>query len=126
FWVQQRRAGTHIVSAWPEDALKVVGKAQIPGNTWTHVAVSYAAAAKAAGVKVFYNGQPQETLVESDKLQNSIKTTVPFKIGQRSASEPLSGVQLQELRVYKRSLDPAEVESMAKSSRFAGILAKAA
>ncbi len=126
FWVQQRRVGTHIISAWPEDALKVVGKAQVPGNEWTHVAVSYDGSGKAAGVKVFYNGKPQETLVESDKLQSSIKTTVPFKIGQRHTSEPLSGVQLQELRIYKRSLDPAEVESMAKVTKFTGILAKAA
>ncbi len=126
FWVQRRQVGTHIINAWPQDGLKVVGKAQIPGNEWTHVAVSYDGTAKAAGVKVFYNGQPQETLVENDKLQNTIKTTVPFKIGQRNTSEPLSGVQIQELRIYKRALAVAEVESMAKSTRFAGILAKAA
>lgn len=126
FWVQQRRVGTHIVSAWPEDALKVVGKAQIKGNEWTHVTVSYDGSGKAAGVKVFYNGQPQETLVEADKLQNTTRTTVPFKIGQRHTSEPLSGVNLQELRIHQRVLAPAEVESMAKASRFAGILAKAA
>ena len=79
----------------------------------------------AAGVKVFYNGLPQETLVEADKLQGTIKTGVPFKIGQRNTSEPLSGVNLQELRIYKRALAPVEVESMAKVTRFAGILAKA-
>jgi hypothetical protein len=128
FWVQQRRVGTHIVDAWPDNAVKVVGKAQLKANEWTHVAVTYDGSGKAAGVKVYYDGKSQETLVESDKLQAnaSIKTAVPFKIGQRHTSEPLTNAGLQDLRLYKRGLSAAEVESLAKTSRFAGILAKAA
>jgi hypothetical protein len=126
FWVQARRVGTHIISAWPGDGLKVVATEQVPANTWTHVTVTYDGSAKASGVKVYYNGQPQKTNVEADKLQNSIRTTVPFKLGQRNTSEPLSGLTIQDLRIYKQSLTPAEIESLAKISRFAGILTKAA
>lgn len=126
FWVQARRVGTHIISAWPGDGLKVVATEQVPANTWTHVTVTYDGSAKASGVKVYYNGQPQKTNVEADKLQNSIRTTVPFKLGQRDTSEPLSGLTIQDLRIYKQSLAPAEIESLAKVSRFAGILTKAA
>ncbi|MCE9527814.1 MAG: DUF1553 domain-containing protein, partial [Planctomycetales bacterium] len=126
FWVQARRVGTHIVSTWPGDALKVVAAEQVPANTWTHVTVTYDGSGKASGVKVYYNGQPQKTNVEADKLQNSIRTTVPFKLGQRNTSEPLSGLTIQDLRLYKQALSPAEIESLAKISRFAGILTKAA
>ncbi len=124
FWVQRRQVGMHIIHAWPENALKVVGKAQLPANTWTHVAVSYDGSGKAAGVKVFYNGKLQETNVEADKLASSIRTEVPFKIGQRNTSEPLSGAGLQDLRIYQRALPGEEVEALANSSRFAAILAK--
>ena len=126
FWMQRRQIGMHIVSKWAEDALKVVGKPQIKPNEWVHVAVTYDGSAKAAGVKVYYDGQPQETLVEADKLQSSIKTAVPFKIGQRSTGEPLTGTALHDLRIYRRALEPGEIASLAQSSRFSAILAKAA
>ena len=126
FWVQARRIGTHIISNWPGDALKVVAQNQIAPNEWTHVAVTYDGSAKAAGVKVYYNGQPQATNVEADRLQGSIKTTVPFRIGERSGSEPISAAGIQDLRLYKRALSQAEIESMAKVTRFAAIVAKPA
>ncbi|MDB5390348.1 MAG: Planctomycete cytochrome [Planctomycetaceae bacterium] len=126
FWVQGRRIGMHLVNKWPEDALKAVGKNQIPANEWTHVCVSYDGSGKAAGLKIFYNGQPQETLVENDKLKSTIKSPVPFKIGQRSVSEPLSAAGVQDLRIYKQALVAADVETLAKVTRFSAVLAKAA
>lgn len=126
FWVQGRRVGMHLIHRWPDDALKVVGQAQIKANEWTHVAVTYDGSGTAAGVKVYYNGQPQKTNVENDKLKNSTRTAVPFRIGQRTAGEPLSGAGIQDLRIYKRALSQGELESIAKTTRFAGILAKAA
>jgi hypothetical protein len=126
FWVQGRRIGTHVINRWPDDALKVVGRRQIKANTWTHVAVTYDGSGKASGVKVYYDGQPQETNVEQDRLQGTTRTTVPFKIGQRNSSEPLSGAGISDLRIYQRVLPPAEVVALAKASQFAAILAKAA
>ncbi|HUG90662.1 MAG TPA: DUF1549 domain-containing protein, partial [Planctomycetaceae bacterium] len=126
FWMQRRQIGTHIINTWPGDALKVVGKAQVPGNEWTHVAVTYDGSGKAAGVKVYYNGKAQETLVEADALKSTVRTGVPFKIGQRNTSEPLNAAGLQDLRIYTRALSPAEVESLARVTRFAAILEKPA
>jgi hypothetical protein len=125
FWVQARRVGTHIINTWADDALKVVAQAQVKGNEWTHVAITYDGSAKAAGVKIYYNGQPQAVNVENDKLRSSIKTDVPFKIGQRSYGEAISGAGMQDFRIYRRALSPSEVASMAKSTRLVGILAKA-
>ena len=126
FWVQARRVGTHIINAWSGDAIKVVSKAQVPGNEWTHVAVTYNGSKTAAGVKIYINGTVQETLVESDTLKGSIKTTVPFKIGQRTDSDPISGLGLQDLRLYQRELKPDEVAALGKSALFAAIIAKPA
>lgn len=126
FWIQRRQIGMHISSKWSDDALKVVGKPQIKPNEWVHVAVTYDGSAKASGVKIYYDGQPQQTLVEVDKLQSSIKAMVPFKVGQRNTSEPLTGVAISDLRIYKRALDAGEVESVARASRFAAIIAKPA
>ncbi|MFO1043425.1 MAG: DUF1553 domain-containing protein [Planctomycetaceae bacterium] len=124
-WIQGRRVGMHLISKWPDDALKAVTQAQIKGNEWTHVALTYDGSGKAAGVKVYFNGQLQKMNVESDKLKGSTRTKVPFRVGQRTAGEPLSGAGIQDLRLYNRALSQGDVESMAKVTRFTGILAKA-
>jgi hypothetical protein len=124
FWVQARRVGTHIINAWPDNALKVVAQTQVEGNKWTHVTVTYDGSSKASGVKVYYNGVEQKTNVEADKLSDTVKTNVPFKLGQRNTSEILPGVAVQDLRIYRKTLSPGEVEALAKTSRFAALLAK--
>lgn len=125
-WVQGRRVGMHLISKWPDDALKAVTQAQIKGNEWTHVALTYDGSGKAAGVKVYFNGQLQKMNTESDKLKGSTRTKVPFRVGQRTAGEPLSGAGIQDLRIYSRALSQGDVESIAKVTRFTGILAKSA
>lgn len=122
--IQQRRLALHLVNSWPNDALKVAAKPQIPAGQWTHVTVTYDGSAKASGVKIYYNGKPQETNVEADQLHSTIKTAVPFKIGQRHASEAISATSIHDLRLYNRTLNPGEVETLARVTRHAGILAK--
>jgi hypothetical protein len=124
FWTQQRRVGMHLVSAWPEQGLKVVGSEQIPANQWVHVAVSYDGSGKAAGVQVYYDGQPQATNVENDRLSGSPQTNVPWRIGQRSRSEAFTG-GLRDLRIYRRVLEAAEIAALAKTSHVEQLLAKA-
>ncbi len=125
FWVQQRRIGMHIISAWPEQGMKAVSKAQVPANEWVHVAVTYDGSRKASGLQIFINGAVQEKNIENDKLDGTtIRTEAPWKIGSRSASEPFTG-SIQNLRIQSRVLSAAEVDSLAKLSRFQGTLAKA-
>src|SRR5262249_28521693 len=121
-WMQSDRVGTHIVSKWQEDALKVVAKNPLQPNKWTNICVTYDGSAKASGVKVYYDGEPQPTEVEADALKSTIRTSVPFKLGQRHTSERLQGVMLQELRFYGRALSAAETGQLAKAVRVAELL----
>jgi hypothetical protein len=126
FWVEARRVGTHIINRWSDDALKVVSRAQVPANTWTHVLFTYDGSGKAAGVKIFINGQAQQTNVQADALNGTTRTKVPLKIGQRHTSQALTGLSLQDLRIYTRALPQQEVETLARATRLAAILAKPA
>ena len=88
--------------------------------------VTYDGSAKAAGVKVFINGAAQPVEVFTDKLTQTIRTPVPFKVGQRHTSERLAGVMLQDLRLYDRALTSQDVDQVAKGTRAQWLLAKAA
>jgi hypothetical protein len=122
-WVEGRRVGAHIVNQWPANAVKVVSRDQIPADQWTHVAITYDGSKKAAGAHVFVNGKLQPTNVQADTLTESIRNTVPFKIGQRHKSAPLSGASLQDVRLYARRLADGEVASLAQSALSAVVAA---
>lgn len=121
-WVEGRRVGSHVINAWNGDALKVVSKNQVPANEWTHVAITYDGTRKAAGIKVYINGQQQETNVQADSLKSTTRTKVPLKIGQRNSSSLLSGLALNDLRIYSRLLNASEVSSLGRSTQLAALL----
>jgi hypothetical protein len=125
-WLQQEKIGTHIVSTWPENALKVVARTALPFNKWAHVVMSYDGSGKASGVRIYYDGVLQPLDVESDKLTGPTKSKVPLKIGQRSVGDRVQNVALQDVRIYERALNGPETEQLAKSSRASEIIAKPA
>ena len=90
FWIENDKLGMHIINEWDTNALKVTSKTPLQPNQWYHVVISYDGSAKAAGVKIYVNGALQAVDVFTDKLSGSIKTTVPFKVGQRHAGEQVS------------------------------------
>ena len=82
-WLEGGRIATHLVNHWPSNALKVVARGVITPGVWTHVFITYDGSARATGVKIYINGQPQETDVHADVLKSTIRTQLPLKIGQR-------------------------------------------
>jgi hypothetical protein len=124
-WVEGRRIGGHLVHKWQENAIKVVTKDQIPGNQWVHVTVAYDGTSKAAGLQVYINGKQQQTNVIADSLASTIRTNVPFKIGQRHKSAPLSGATIQDVRVYARRLPDSEIVTLSNSALAAVVAAPA-
>lgn len=125
-WVEGNRIATHIINTWMDNALKVVARTPLKANEWYHVAITYDGSKKAAGAKVFINGVPQEVDVQADRLRDTTRTTVPFKIGQRNTSERLPALMLENLRLYERTLTPAETANLAKADRLLQFFGKPA
>lgn len=125
FWIEGRRVGGHIINKWPDNAIKVVTRDQLPADQWVHIALVYDGSRKAAGLKIYVNGVNQPTNVTADSLTESIRTPVPLKIGQRNTSAPLSGAQLEDIRLYNRGLDESEASSLANAALFAAAVAAA-
>jgi hypothetical protein len=115
------RIGTHLVHEWPSDALKVVSRAEVPPGVWTHVLVTYDGSARAAGVKIYLNGEPQEVEAKADGLKQTIRTEVPFKLGQRHTSSRLDDLAVHSLRIYDKALSPPEAGVLAGAARAAAL-----
>jgi hypothetical protein len=124
-WMQGRKVGANVVNRWPEDALKVVSRKPLEPGKWSHVFFTYDGSAKVSGCRVYANGIPQELDVEADSLRSTIRTSVPFTVGQRHASQfVLQGVVVQDVRIYGRALSPAEVQRLGGTARIAALAGK--
>jgi hypothetical protein len=61
----------------------------------------------------------QQLKLPFNALSGTTRTKVPFKIGQRDADAPVSGVGVSDVRLYERALTPLEVTSLGNHSLFA-------
>jgi hypothetical protein len=101
----------HIIHQWPANALKVATKQKLAAGVWTHVFVTYDGSSKAAGIKVYFNGDLMETSTEADSLTDTIVTEQPVRIGKRSTAHQLAG-EISDVRFYRSALTLAQVNSV--------------
>ena len=121
--VERRRVGFHLVHAYPDDAIKVVASSQLNADAWTLVSVTYDGSGKAEGVKIFYDGKPQNAKAETKSFKKStIKTDTPLVIGGRSQAATAHGVGLAGIELWGRALSAGEVESLSRAQALAQIV----
>ncbi|MFN0050691.1 MAG: DUF1553 domain-containing protein, partial [Planctomycetales bacterium] len=125
-WIEGGKVAAHVIHKWPTDAIKVASRGTIKPGEWNHLFVTYDGTSQVAGLKVFINGVAQQTDAQASTLQNSIRTGVPFKIGQRHTQSRIEGVAVQDLRIYGRALPPEEVGRLAKTTRAVWLAGKPA
>ncbi|NBR87593.1 MAG: DUF1553 domain-containing protein, partial [Verrucomicrobia bacterium] len=107
------KASVHLIHKWPEEVLHVQTEKELPADSFQHLAFTYDGSGKAAGLKMFLNGQPVATKVLKDKLPGTIKTTAPFAIGRRGGGgSPFTG-RVDELHIFPRALTEKEVATLA-------------
>jgi len=125
-FTHDRNWAVHIVNRWPENALKVVttDNPLKPGE-WQHVFVTYDGSSKSAGLRIFVNGVETKTKAEVEILSDTIRNDVTFRVGQRSKDQVLNGGQIQDVRLYSRRLEAAEVKSLATDGVPQALLAVA-
>ncbi len=125
-WVEGGKVGTHIVNKWPENALKTVTRAPITSGKWHHVCITYNGNANTSGVRVYVDGAAQPTADQANALKDTIRTPVPFKIGQRHSTSVLAGASMQDVRLYEKVLSAEEVTLLAQSTRVSYLLSRGA
>lgn len=101
---------------WPGNSLKVVTKAVVTPGNWTHVAVSYDGSSRAAGVRLYIDGESAALEVIRDVLWKDITyggSEPDLAIGHRFRDVGFKGGRVDEFRVFSRALTNVEVASLA-------------
>ncbi len=124
-YLDHGRPTVHLINFWPRNAIKQVAVKSLTAGTWQHVFVTYDGSAKAAGLKIYVDGELQSAKPEEDNLTESIRSTTQCTLGKRSGGEGAFPVALQDLRVYRRALSPAEVKALCGSEVLPFVLATA-
>jgi hypothetical protein len=123
--IEDGRIAVHLVNHWPDNAVKVQTKAPaVPQNKWVHVAVTSDGSGKAAGMRLYADGNPQELEAIQDHLGDTIKTDKSFHIGRRQIGQPMIGL-IDDVKLFARGLDPAEVAALVANSTLEQVLALA-
>jgi len=112
-WFEDNSFGAHLIHTWPGNAIKVISEKKLPPNEWCHVLVSYDGSSKAAGVKLFLNGESVPFKVESDSLTGPLTNQVRVRLARRTPGQPLRNAAFHDVRLYPRMLRAEEVPSIA-------------
>jgi hypothetical protein len=101
-----------LTSHAPDSAIQIRTRKLLTLGTWNHVAITYDGSGKAAGVKLYLNGEPHDVEVLQDALNGSIKTDAELTVGAPQLGKPYRG-QLDDLRFYNRAIKQDEAARLA-------------
>jgi hypothetical protein len=106
--LQGGKLHVNLIKRWLDDAIRVETVAPLATNQWHHVLVTYDGTRLASGIKVYVDGRAQKIKVNLDDINQSFKTSEPFRIGRGGG--PSSGFHglIDDVRIYDRALPPEE------------------
>jgi len=123
-WVENNRVGAHLIHAWPDNAVKVIAKNQLPTNQWQHVFITYDGSGTDEGLQIYINGVRQsDRTVSSKSLTGTIRSDVPLFLGSRNGGSVPNGARINDIRVYDALLAQSEIDGIINSSRISYLVA---
>jgi hypothetical protein len=84
----------------------------IPTGEWTHVTVTNDGSRKAAGLKIFINGEPADTTVVRDNLTRDYFIGESLNFTARGRDPGIRGGMIDEVHVHLRAITPLEVAAI--------------
>ena len=106
------RVVVRFAAHWPDSSIEVRTKDRVKMDDAHHVLVNYDGSGKARGLTIYVDGQPWETVTAKDTLSGTFRTSAPLEIGNKNAGGLFQG-QLDDLRIYARTLTGTEAENLA-------------
>ena len=116
-----------LIHFWPGNAIAVRAKQSLPVNEWSRLTVTYDGSSRAAGIRLYLDGQRLATEVVRDRLYKDIgygpamgdraSEKHPFAIGARFRDSGFKDGLIDDLQVFDTCLTAAEVVSAVRRDR---------
>jgi hypothetical protein len=126
-FLREGRVGLRLSHAWPEKAIEVVCRRDLPVNAWTLVTLTYDGSGEASGVKIHDEGRGRAARIDKDTLAGqSIGTDGPLRLGGEAVGQTPGAVAIAGLALRDRMLSSAEVEACSRGWDLAQLLKRPA
>lgn len=114
-----------LVKRWLDDALRIETKDHLEPDRWRHILVSYDGSRVADGMKVYIDGRAAELKVILDELNQPFQVKEPLRIGGGGGPAARFHGLIDEVRLYRTALRPAEAALLATPQSVNAIAAMA-
>ena len=100
------------IHLWPGCAASVETQQDFPVGKWVSVTVTYDGSSTAAGLRIYCDGQPVDTVVRYDHLDKNTATDT-MRLGARPRDDRgFADGLMDELKVFRQALSPLEVAEL--------------
>jgi hypothetical protein len=101
---------------WPGNGIGVRALKPLTKDRWTHLSVTYDGSSRAAGLRLYVDGEELPTIVLRDRIHKSAVAPANGKgyltLGGRFRDRGFQGGEIDELHVFDRVLAPLEVRDL--------------
>ncbi len=115
-----------LIHFWPGNAIAVRLRDAIPTNEWTHLTITYDGSSRAAGLKIFRNGEPAEAEIIRDNLFKDILHraewgdadvgNIQLTLAARFRDSGFKNGLIDEFQVFGRKLTANEIAAFAETN----------
>src|SRR5437588_678879 len=106
------RLFVRLAARWPDSAMEVRTKDRVPMDGSHHVLLNYDGSGKAAGLQLYVDGKMWPTEIAKDALGGDFRTSAGLEMGNKNTGGLFQG-QIDDLRIYARTLTETEAENLA-------------
>jgi hypothetical protein len=112
--IEEGELSASLIHFWPGNAIRVRTTEELPIDKWVHVTMVYDGSSRAAGLRLFVDGELAETYVVRDHLVKNITGSggANIAIGERFRDLGFSGGTVDEFRVFQRAVTPIEIRML--------------
>lgn len=112
--IEEGKLKWSLIHFWPGNAISIRAKAVLPLNEWTHVTVTNDGSSRAAGLRLFVNGQPAQVEIVRDHLTKDITGGGGdnISLGERFRDRGFKGGLVDDFRVFGREVTTLEAMAL--------------
>ena len=112
--IEEGELSASLIHFWPGNAIRIRTAEELPIDKWVHVTMVYDGSSRAAGLRLFVDGELAKTYVVRDHLVKNITGSGGdnIAIGERFRDLGFSGGTIDEFRVFHRAVTPLEIRML--------------